>query len=376
MIKVRNLFFLLLLLIFLGNLFFRVFTYQKEYTTHFDHEYWRDRYFSSQWVVSNSKNPIGDDGLYAYVGWEYIHGANPTLLNAEIPPLGKYMIGVGEVVFGNQNILILIIGVLCLLLFYLVNLRLFKDKLVAFIPVVIFSLDPLFYTQLRAPYLDTIYLLFLFLTILFTLHKKYFIAAFCLGCFASVKFPAASLFLVMPIAFWVAIWDRKHLKRFVISLLICPVTFVLFYLQFFLLGGTIHAFLGVQKWIISFYSMGAKASYGIVYPMILFNSWNTWFSGVQKVSEWTILWPTSLIGSIFSAIPLLRIVYAHVFLHKKKEVVAEDYNMTLILFWVLSYMIFLTLTPVFPRYLLLLLPFMYNLTIWFLVKYVFQRSSL
>ncbi|HMS22590.1 MAG TPA: hypothetical protein PKA38_02390 [Candidatus Levybacteria bacterium] len=373
--NLRNFFFLLLVIIFFGNLFFRVSSYQKEYTTHFNAEYWRDRYYASQWVVSNSKNPIGDDGLYAYVGWEYIHGANPTLLNAEIPPLGKYIIGAGEVVFGNQNILILIIGVLCLLVFYLVNVRLFKDKLIAFIPVVIFSFDPIFYTQLRAPYLDTIYLLFLLLTILFTLHKKYFFAAFFLGCFASVKFPAASIFLVAPMMLWVAIWDRKNMKRFLASLILWPTTFILFYFQFFLLGGTPYAFLGVQKWIISFYSMGAKASYGIVYPMILFNSWSTWFSGVQKVSEWTLIWPVSFIGSVFSAIPLLRIVYAHVFLHKKKEVVPEDYTMTLILFWVLSYMVFLTVTPVFPRYLLLLLPFMYNLTVWFLVKYVFRQSS-
>ena len=371
----RTLFFLLLVIIFLGNLFFRVFSYQKEYAKHFDSEYWKDRYFASQWVVSNSKNPIGDDGLYAYVGWEYIHGANPTLLNAEIPPLGKYIIGAGEVSFGNQNIAILIIGLLCLLVFYLVNLRLFQDKLIAFIPVLIFSLDPIFYMQLRAPYLDTIYLLFLFLTILFTLQKKYLLTAFFLGCFASVKFPAASVFLVAPVMLWVVIWDQKHIKRFLMNLLLWPAVFILSYLQFFLLGGTLHTFLGVQKWIISFYSVGAKASYGIVYPMILFNSWNTWFSGVQKVLEWTFFWPISFIGFIFSAFPLGKISYERVFLHKKKEVVEADVNMVLILFWTLSYMVFLTFTPVFPRYLLLLLPFMYNLTIWFLVRYVFRQSS-
>lgn len=365
----KKIIFVGLLVIFAVNLIFRIAGYSKEYTKHFDAGYWKNRYQHSQWVVSGSKNPIGDDGLYAYVGWEYIHGSNPALLNAEIPPLGKYIIGLGEVVFQNQNILILLIGLSCLGVLYLLNINLFKDKLIAFLPVFVFSFDPLFYSQLRAPYLDTIYLLFLLLTLLSTVQKKYILASLMLGCFASVKFPAGSLFLLAPLGVWVFLFDKKHMKRFLVSLILWPGVFLFSYTMYFVLGGTPLGFLGVQKWIVHFYATGVKAAYGAVFPMILFGNWYTWFAGKIHISEWNILWAISFIGSIFAVIPLGSSMFN---IHNSRSKI-KDPRMSLILLWTISYLVFLTFTPVFPRYLLLLLPFMYNLTIWFLVKYVFPR---
>ncbi len=359
--------FALILLLVVANIFFQVVIYTREYTTRFDPAYWAMRYATSQWVVPNSKTPIGDDGLYAYAGWKYINGANPVFLNAEIPPLGKYLIGAGEVVFGNQNILILKVGLLCLIVFYLINLRLFKNRLLAFIPVSLFSFDPLFYSQLRAPYLDTMYLLFLLLTLYFAIRRKYFMTAFFLGCFASIKYPAGAVFLLFPLVIWVVWFDKKNLKKFLTSLIVCPIVFLLTYTAYFAYGGNPYSFLGVQKYIINFYATGARAVPGIVYPMILFAKWYTWFAGVQKVMEWNVFWAVSFIGSIFAGFPLIRSGFT---VHRLQF---QDKNMVLIFLWVASYLIFLTFTPAFPRYLLLLLPFMYNLTVWFLVKYVFRQ---
>lgn len=373
--NLRKVIFGLLFIAFAAHIIFRIASYSKEYLTPFDHEYWKARYNQSQWVVPNSKNSIGDDGLYAHAGWEYIHGANPTLLNAEIPPLAKYVIGLGEVIFQNQNIIILIVGILTLFILYKINTAVFKDRLLAFIPVALFSFDPIFYSQLRAPYLDGIYLLFLSLTILFVLKKKYFLSAFFLGCFASIKFPVGATFLLVPIVAWVMIFDKKNLKTFLFSLLLCPIVFLFSYIMFFVKGGSIIGFLGVQKWIIHFYSSGAKAGVGIVFPIILFGKWFTWFSGVQKVSEWNVFWAISFIGSFFASFPLTQNIYRllkqRINMHKK----IENENITLIFLWVVSYTLFLSFTPVFPRYLLLLLPFMYNLTVWFSKKYVFPHFS-
>lgn len=363
--------FIFFVAVIIVNLAFRITTYSKEYTTTFDATYWKQRYLASQWVVSGSKNSIGDDGLYAYAGWEYIHGSDPTLLNAEIPPLAKYMIGFGEIIFLNQNILILLVGILGLFVFYKINTILFKNKILAIIPVTIFSLEPIFYTQLRAPYLDGIYLLFLMVTMLFTLKKKYVLSALFLGCFASVKYPAGSLFLLVPMVVWVYLYDKKNLKQFLISLCITPLVFLASYSMYFVKGGSLIGFLGVQKWIIHFYSAGAKASTGIVFPLILFGKWFTWFSGLQNVSEWNIFWAVGLIGVVFSFFALLFSYFAP----KNKKKNGVDYSMIFILFWVISYLFFLTFTPVFPRYLLLLVPFMYNLTVWFLEKYLFPQFS-
>ncbi len=361
--------FAILFAVFFVHLLFIIVGYSKEYTTPFDSAYWTQRYQQSQWVVPNSQNSIGDDGLYAYAGWNYITGGNPALLNAEIPPLGKYIIGFGEILFGNQNVLILLIGILCLGVFYLLNLKLFSNKLLAFIPVVLFSFDPLFTSQLRAPYLDTTYLLFLLLTLYFTLLKKYILVGIFLGCFAATKFPLGSLFIFAPITVWVYLFDKKRIKTFLFSMVFLLLIFLFSYSMYFIKGGTFLGFLGVQKWIIHFYSTGVKASYGIVYPMILFGKWYTWFGGVQKVLEWTILWPVSFIGSIFAFLAFI-IEYM-----RDRKMKIEYSGRILIALWVISYLVFLTFTPVFPRYLLLLLPFMYNLTIWFLTRYVLQRFS-
>ncbi len=361
--------FSLLALFFAVSLVSAIYGYKDEYTTRFDPEYWKMRYEKSQWVVSDSKNSIGDDGLYAYAGWNYITGGDPTLLNAEMPPLGKYLIGVGEVVFGNQNILPLLIGLACLVVFYLLNLKLFASKLIACIPVFLFSFDPLFTAQLRAPYLDTTYLLFLLLTLYFTLQKKYVLVGIFLGCFAATKFPIGSLFLFAPVLAWVYLFDKKNMKKFIASMFLWPTVFILSYIMYFIKGGNLYSFLGVQKWILHFYSTGVKAKYGIVYPMILFGKWYTWFGGVQKVSEWTILWPISFIGSMFAIF-----TFAAQYVRDRKVKIVYS-GRILIALWVVSYLCFLTITPVFPRYLLLLLPFMYNLTIWFLTRYVFRPYS-
>ena len=133
--------FILLILFFLLHLSFRIYLYKESYLSRFDPQYWKQRYEKSQWVTFNSKQPIGDDGLYAYAGWEYVHGKNPILNSPQVPPLGKYLIGVSEVVFNNQNIFALIVGLVTLFIFYRYNLILFKDKLYAFIPVFLFIIE-------------------------------------------------------------------------------------------------------------------------------------------------------------------------------------------------------------------------------------------
>src|SRR6266702_3141043 len=117
----KNKIFIGILIIFIAQLFFRVYQYRNDYFSRYNSEYWKQRYLHSQWVVSNSKQPIGDDGLYAFSGWEYVNGRDPTILNAEVPPLGKYLIGLSIIAFHNQNIFALLCGLLVLTAFYFLN---------------------------------------------------------------------------------------------------------------------------------------------------------------------------------------------------------------------------------------------------------------
>lgn len=339
---------MLLLVVLIGNLGFRIWQYRQEYLTKFDPDYWQDRYLKSQWVDPQSKEPIGDDGLFAYAGWEYIHGADPTLINAETPPLGKYLIGLSILIFRNQNIFALLTGILVLFIFYKLNFFFFKEKIWALLPVVLFSLEPLYYQQLRAPYLDNLYLLFLISTFYFLLKEKLLISTIFLGLMATTKNTVSTLLLVGGVcSIYVFLTRRESLTIFLKSLLISLLVLFLTYFRYFWLGHSFRDFLGVQKWILNFYTIGAKGTLGMVFPMLVINRWQTWWDGVVKISEWQATWPILLVASSWYLVSRIR--------RKKRDQLLLPFT------WIVIYLAFLSFIPVWPRYFLLLLPFMYTL---------------
>lgn len=381
--------FILLVLVFLFQLLFRLYQYRDSYLTKFDPNYWKNRFENSQWsakpacanpdphvnpftcvwddgwyqahkndpnAIDLKKNPLGDDGLYTYAGWEYIHGRDPSLLNAETPPFGKYLIGLSEIIFNNQNIFSLLSGILVLAGLYVLSKIIFKDTMLALIPAMLLSSDPLFFTQLRAPFLDTLYLGLLILTFIFTLKEKFLPANIFLGIMAATK-STASTFLLVPaviILYLIYMKDYDRIKKFLILLPVSIMVFLLTYTRYFLLGHNLRDFLGLQKWIITFYETGAKGTPGAAWQILLSGKWPTWWGTIENVSEWSILWPLALIAVLY---------YLWKVLPRQRQ-----YKSIILGFWIIVYLIFLSFVPVWPRYLLLVLPFMYILTVWVLSK--------
>lgn len=347
--------FVLLVIIFFTHFSFRAYQYKDNYLVGFDFDYWEKRYYESQWVVPNSTNTIGDDGLYAYAGYKYVFdGLNPILNSPEVPFLGKYLIGFTILIFNNQNIFGLLTGVLVLAVFFTFNLNFFKNKVVAFLPVFIFSIDRLFWEQLQANYLDLLYLSFLLLSLNFALKRKYILSSIFIGCFASTKFPPTSVLLMFTIFSYVIIRSKKDIKRFLLSLIFWPSVYVITYLQFFILGNNFIDFLRVQNYFINYYATGAKSGNPFMaIEMLLLGRWSTWWTGVLRVSEWSILWPISFVISL------------GVIKHFKK--IKSEPSLIMII-WIIVYTGFLTLTPVAPRYLLLIIPFLYNVSVWVILR--------
>lgn len=354
----------ILIIIFFLHLGFRIYSFRENFTSNFNPNYWKQRYEKSQWVTFQSKEPIGDDGLYAYAGWKYVHGENPIFISPEVPPLGKYLIGVSILIFKNQNIFALIIGLITLLVFYLYNIEIFENKLLAFIPVFFFSLEPIFYQQLRAPYLDLLQLLFLFLIFYFISKRRFIVSSIFLGCFMSTK--NIYLFILVVLTVFIYLFLNKNKNFFLIyvySLIFAFMVFLLSYIKFFLLGHTFIDFLRVQKGIITYYYlMPAKSAFGILIPMMTVGYWFTWWDGIQRINEWSISW-------------LILFLFTVYFMMKKLQKRSMNNSFSLISVWVLVYTFFLFFIPVFPRYLLLLLPFMYNLFVWVLSKSTALKSA-
>lgn len=353
--------FIFFLLIFFLHLLFRIYTYKDNYLSRFDPVYWEQRYNESQWVIGNSKNPIGDDGLFSYAAWKYIHGENPISIVPEYPPLGKYILGISIILFQNQNIFAALTGFFVLFTFYVLNIELFKNKLIAFLPVFLFSIEPLFYEQLKAPYFDLLYLLFLLLTFLFFLKKNYFLSSFFLGCFASIKFPSLVVVVITAIIFYLLL-SRNYLslKKSLISIFLIFIVYIASYFRYFWLGNNIIDFLGFQKWIVNYYLIGAKGEIFSIFPLVVFGNWNTWWNGVIRVAEWNIFWPIIFLASL---------------IYQAQIIIKRDFSSKFFFLgvWLALLFLFLSIIPVWPRYLLLAIPFMYNLTICALLKNTFLK---
>lgn len=347
----------LLVTIFIVHLSFRIYGFLDEYKIPHDPKYWEDRYLRSQWVQNPPIEAIGDDGLYTYVAWENIHGKDPTLVNPETPPVGKYLLGFTLLIFHNQHIFGLLTGIFALVAFFLFNKMLFKNTLYAFIPVFLFSLEPLFFTQLRAPFFDLLQLGFLLSTFLFFLKKRYILSGVFFGLTIATK-GTHTIFLVLAATLLIFLFTKERKEIVRASLLIfigITAAFLISYVQFFLLGNSFIDFLKVQKFIFAFYATGAKAVLGSGIAMFVTGRWQTWWGEILHVDEWQITWPILLLGfgaSSFRAI--------------QKEVSDEVF---LVLIWSALYLGLLFVAPSYPRYLLLLIPFLYNLLVWFFLSF-------
>lgn len=358
----KKIVFIILFILFCIHLSSRIYSYRNEYLTPYNSKYWENLYLHSQWVIPNSKNPIGDDAVYTYAGWEYIHGKDPTLLNAEIPPLGKYLIGISEVVFNNQNIFSLTSGIFFLFAMFCLSTVIFKDKLLSFVPVFFFSLEPLFWTQLRAPLFDLLHGGLLFITFYFFLKEKYIISAIFLGLMAATKASSSTFALVIVSSLLYLIITKRYslIKTYLFSLLLSALVFLLTYSRYFLLGHSLIDFLKVQKWVLVFYASGAKGSWEILWSVLFSGTWKTWWGTHAVVKEWHIGWAFLTITS--------GLVISYLIRKRMRDTIV------LISIWCGLYIIFLSVVPLWSRYLLLLLPYFYIITLYGII-YVAGFSS-
>ncbi len=303
---------------------------------------------SDQILAAIGKKVVSDSFLYSYVGNKYINGTNPTLLNPEHPPLVKYLIGYSIRTFGNEHILGIWIAFITLLLVGVVSYQIHYSLFLAGVAVFFTSLFPLFTDQLiHGPQLE-LYQLFFFLlvvhSLLMWLKKKNI--SYCIGAgvfFGMLLSTKTVLPFFLLFSAWLILSFWKQWKVISAVLGVGILTFICTYYQYFALGGTLRGFLGVQKYIVTFYGnahipLGEFA--GNYLRLIFTGSWKFWDSArtVSHYSEWNLLWP------IIFLLGLSRL---------KKQWAVYKYSHVLIWFIIL-YNVFVFIIPIFPRYLLLL----------------------
>lgn len=343
-----------LLLFLFAYLALVVYTSRALFFSTFDVAYWKDKFEHSQWSLPLSVRTIGDDGLYLYEGYRLVHGGDPTLFNAEVPPLGKYFIGTSITVFGNGYIYGFITTALLAIFFFLTCELLLHKRIISIAATAILITDPLITGQFPLTMLDSLQAFFLmvFLFLLLTTTRKRpwwhpAITGLVLGFFSETKFPILTPFIAL--IGLAHLWTTYRKLRPLIWYSACIfLGYLIPYIPYFVLGHTPLDWIRAQKWIVSFYIHGKlMPTRGSAIVNLLIGQYQNIFTRTwSAASHWSPSWSVATLGGIAGLFTMLK---------KSKR----DYRWITVgsVFGVL--LIFYQIIPFWTRYLVTMLPLLY-----------------
>lgn len=346
----------------------------QQKTKYLSHDYWqrfpslKSAYYNS--VYANKKGTwLPDEVLYAFNGGALITGTSPILVNPEVPPVGKYLIGLSILAFDNENIIILLSICLSLVLLFLLGRQLYSSSLIALIPVCLLSFEPILHNQLvYTPLLDSIHLLFLLLTLyLFGLsyqHKSHsllflLLSNISLGLFIATKFFAIGITLFAGCVLVLLLRkDWVRLKYYILTFPIAVFVLLFSYVRVLMLGYPFMKFLGIQKWVL-WYNEGHVRSLFSVWALLLMDKWYT-AGKVLTDPQWLITWP---ILTIFTVCCWIREVFMRF---------SSGPEVQVLVFWSLFYLLFLSFGDASARYFVILIPVLYLLATYIIMRVIIK----
>lgn len=383
----KNIITFILFAIAIFNIAYTVIQNWSHLSTPFDPEKYEALYNKSQYVIARSKHVIGDSTLLSHAGYQYAKGLNPILINADHPPLGKYIIGFFTVAFNNNHVVSIIFAFANLLLLCFIIYQASRSLYATSIGAFVFSTDTILKEQIiDSPLMDIVQVFFLLLFFLvfirYVVTQRFvyvILAGFAAGCMSSTKlyFPAIMLIGISILFFFLY---SKKLKDTVINLVtlfaLAVTTYTLSYTVYFQKGNNLRDFLGTQKWIFLFWknnSINNPELYGNIYPLILMNRWRVWWGDQKYISyeNWSVLWPIFFfIGVALSIYFVYKYIRSVVVEHKKIKTRENTANITtsLLSMWVLTYLGYFSLIPVYPRYFMMIFFPIYIIVTLFVYK--------
>ncbi|MDP2585771.1 MAG: glycosyltransferase family 39 protein [Candidatus Levybacteria bacterium] len=340
------------------------------------YNYLESSYYSSQYVKKENPGIMPDDTFEAFVGGALLRGVNPIHIVHEHPPLGRYIIAFSILLFDNARTIIPPLLALSLVACFLIAKTVIKNSLLALIPVVIFSNDPLFISKLQySPLLEAIQLPFILLSLYFFIkgiqNKKSFrwfaAASLMVGFVISIRFwiLGMTLFCAMFLYFIIKKRFNKQFFHFVISTPISLIVLFASYTKTILDGYSLWQIMGIQKYLFYYHQSKFGNSFTF-WDLILFNRWHTWWGdrSITHDGTWFIAWPIAMFSTFsFMITSFMRIV-------RMNE--GEKF----LSIWVLVYCGLLSIGNSTTRYFLPLVPVLYILTVSFLTRIIYPRVFL
>jgi len=329
----------------------------------FDFDYASGVYTHSQYNLGHTEffGNIDDDLLHQYSGYQYIQGVDPSVINPEVPPLGKYLYGLSILVTSNAYWAQFIFSLSLLVATWYLARQLIKPTWLAATVPLLLSCDKLFIDQSLHTLLDLPQALAVICCLIgfqhFLSHHqiKYLIwTGLCLGFVASIKLwiTAAIIGLIL-----VPFLPRPKLSHSLLLFIPALLVFFISYLVFFLHHPNPIDFIHLQITIARLYrSYLPNYPWAQIVRITLFGRWLTWWGlGTIKVTEWSLLWPLSFISVFVALLTGYRRHYQQIMVLS-----------TIILGYIFSNLFHV----VFPRYLLLILPLTYICLLYSLAEVI------
>ncbi|MGB9911245.1 MAG: hypothetical protein ACPLKP_01425 [Microgenomates group bacterium] len=355
-------------------IFLREIIIHKEvFLSSYDYLYWEQRYLNSQWVKGwEAKEKMGDAELYAYAGWRQIKGDDPTKINPEVPPLGKYLIGLSILIFNNPVMISPIFGFLFLVTIFLLSKKILKDNLLAIIPVFLINFDSLFRENLTTSMLDLPFSLFIALAFFSLLKGKenklfYLLSVIFLGMVSTTKMYLVGFALIGVFIFYLflllVIEKRKDIFWFLGFLPVFVIFYLGVYIGYFLKGHNFGDFKYLHFWIRHFARVQVE-NYpkGEILRILLLGKWKTWWDKgeIINVVSWRPWWALSFILSLLSFF---------------ETILKRKLKLFLLILWPFSLLVMFSMGVPYPRYLLPVLPPLYILLCYNLKKFILRWKN-
>lgn len=297
---------------------------------------------------------IDDPELYTLAGYEYIRGADPTSINPETQPLTKYLFGLSTLLFGSPIFVQYLAYTSILILTYLLSRKLL-NKWWSLLPPALLLTDKLLTSQLTTPHLDLVTTALVLLYLYLFNRPK--LAMIILGLVALAKSFSLGIILFLATLIYLFFTNKKRIiKSFKLSWIVI-LTYTLGYTIFFISGHSLTDFAHLHLQILRLYkSYVPEYPKGEIFRILVTGEWRKWYDdyGLMKVSEWSLLWPLSLMATsitlFFKQFRINRALFLHIT-------------------WVITYLIFVSLRLVFPRYLIPVLPSMYIIFVYIISRF-------
>ena len=298
-----------------------------------------------------------DEQTYMFAGWLYAHGADPSLVNPEHPPLGKYLIGASARLFSNPLLLTQVFGLAAIVFMFFVARDVLSDPVSGFVCTAVFLNGRLFEANFSQPLLDVFVLTFLvfggwlLLRLAFhaarpTLTLIGLVAIIGLGM--AVKWSVVILAAV-ALAFFACIKKLHWAATFAVMLPAASVPYLLAYGVYFAQGHSLRDFAALQQGIaFRWHDVWAAADQA---PLTIWQILVTGYCsyGDYFTSNWEWYWPAVAVGSVVAAVLAWR---------RKLPL------LWMCVCWFLFYMLFFSWGPTWNRYLVPALPAGMIATIW------------